>query len=152
MSQSNRRTFLLQVAACGTALSAVQAQAQGAKVDEKDPRTIHACSKAKIKGGRCLATAALEHLNGDTFLGVLIATLEQNGPDGLWRNISLPLEDAGFEAVLGDVFMKGLMRYFESGGKVQQQDALRELHISPMDNVVAISHYVHFMSTRLWVL
>lgn len=40
MSQSNRRTFLLQVAACGTALSAVQAQAQGAKVDEKDPQAV----------------------------------------------------------------------------------------------------------------
>ncbi len=40
MSQSNRRTFLLQVAACGSALAAVQAQAQGAKVDEKDPQAM----------------------------------------------------------------------------------------------------------------
>jgi hypothetical protein len=38
MSQSNRRTFLLQVAAAGTALAASQAQAQAAKVDEKDPQ------------------------------------------------------------------------------------------------------------------
>jgi hypothetical protein len=40
MSQSNRRTFLMQVAACGGALAAVQAQAQGAKVDEKDPAAV----------------------------------------------------------------------------------------------------------------
>ena len=40
MSQSNRRTFLLQVAACGSALAAVQAQAQAAKVDEKDPQAV----------------------------------------------------------------------------------------------------------------
>lgn len=40
MSQSNRRTFMLQVAACGTALTALQAQAQGAKVDEKDPQAV----------------------------------------------------------------------------------------------------------------
>jgi High potential iron-sulfur protein len=40
MSQSNRRTFLMQVAACGGALAAVQAQAQGAKLDEKDPAAV----------------------------------------------------------------------------------------------------------------
>jgi hypothetical protein len=40
MSQSNRRTFLMQVAACGGALAAVQVQAQGAKVDEKDPAAV----------------------------------------------------------------------------------------------------------------
>ena len=40
MSQSNRRTFMLHVAAAGTALAAVQAQAQGAKVDEKDPTAV----------------------------------------------------------------------------------------------------------------
>jgi High potential iron-sulfur protein len=40
MSQSNRRTFLMQVAACGTAALAVtQAQAQ-AKLDEKDPAAV----------------------------------------------------------------------------------------------------------------
>ncbi len=40
MSQSNRRTFLLQVAAAGTALAATtQAQAQ-AKLDEKDPQAV----------------------------------------------------------------------------------------------------------------
>ena len=36
MSQSNRRTFLMQVAAASSVLAAAQAQAQ-AKVDEKDP-------------------------------------------------------------------------------------------------------------------
>jgi len=34
MSQSNRRTFMLQVAVAGTALAAAQAQAQVPKVDE----------------------------------------------------------------------------------------------------------------------
>jgi hypothetical protein len=40
MSQSNRRTFILQVATCGSALAAFQVQAQGAKVDEKDPQAV----------------------------------------------------------------------------------------------------------------
>lgn len=40
MSQSNRRTFLIQVAAAGTAFAASQAQAQAAKVDEKDPQAV----------------------------------------------------------------------------------------------------------------
>ena len=40
MSNSNRRTFLLQVAAAGSALAAAQAQAQAAKVDEKDPQAV----------------------------------------------------------------------------------------------------------------
>lgn len=40
MTSSNRRVFLLQAAACGAALTAVQAQAQGAKVDEKDPAAV----------------------------------------------------------------------------------------------------------------
>ena len=39
MSQSNRRTFMLQVAASGALLTAAQAQAQ-AKVDEKDPQAV----------------------------------------------------------------------------------------------------------------
>ncbi len=39
MSQSTRRTFLMQVAAAGTALAASQAQAQ-AKLDEKDPQAV----------------------------------------------------------------------------------------------------------------
>lgn len=39
MSQSNRRTFLLQVAAASTALAATQARAQ-AKLDEKDPQAV----------------------------------------------------------------------------------------------------------------
>jgi hypothetical protein len=40
MSSSNRRTFLLQVAAAGTAIAAVQARAQGAMVNEKDPQAV----------------------------------------------------------------------------------------------------------------
>ena len=40
MFQSNRRTFLLQAAACGGLLAAAQAQAQGVKVDEKDPAAV----------------------------------------------------------------------------------------------------------------
>jgi hypothetical protein len=39
MSISTRRVFLMQVAACGTALAAANAQAQ-AKVDEKDPQAV----------------------------------------------------------------------------------------------------------------
>lgn len=39
MSQNSRRTFLLQVAAAGTALAATQAHAQ-AKLDEKDPQAV----------------------------------------------------------------------------------------------------------------
>jgi hypothetical protein len=54
MSQSNRRTFLMQVAAAGTALAATtQAQAQ-AKLDEKDPQAVglgyvHDTKKADTK-------------------------------------------------------------------------------------------------------
>ncbi len=41
MSQSNRRVFLMQVAACGSVLAAVgTAQAQAVKVDEKDPQAV----------------------------------------------------------------------------------------------------------------
>ena len=40
MSLSNRRVFLMHVAACGSALAAVGAQAQAAKVDEKDPQAV----------------------------------------------------------------------------------------------------------------
>ncbi len=39
MSQNTRRTFLMQVAAAGTALAATRAHAQ-AKVDEKDPQAV----------------------------------------------------------------------------------------------------------------
>ena len=39
MSQSNRRVFLLQIAAAGTALAASQVHAQ-AKLDEKDPQAV----------------------------------------------------------------------------------------------------------------
>ena len=40
MSSSNRRVFLMQVAACGSVLAAAGAQAQAAKVDEKDPQAV----------------------------------------------------------------------------------------------------------------
>jgi poly-gamma-glutamate capsule biosynthesis protein CapA/YwtB (metallophosphatase superfamily) len=40
MSQSNRRVFLMQVAACGSALAAASVQAQAAKVDEKDAQAV----------------------------------------------------------------------------------------------------------------
>lgn len=40
MSTSNRRIFLLQLAACSSALAATQVQAQAAKVDEKDPQAV----------------------------------------------------------------------------------------------------------------
>ena len=40
MSNSNRRVFLMQVAACGSALAAAGAHAQAAKVDEKDPQAV----------------------------------------------------------------------------------------------------------------
>ena len=41
MKQSNRRVFLMQVAAAGTALTAAgAAQAQAAMVDEKDPQAV----------------------------------------------------------------------------------------------------------------
>ena len=40
MSKSTRRTFLMQVAVAGTALAASQAQAQAAKLDEKDPQAV----------------------------------------------------------------------------------------------------------------
>jgi hypothetical protein len=39
MSQTNRRVFLMQVAACGSAFAATGAQAQ-AKVDEKDAQAV----------------------------------------------------------------------------------------------------------------
>ena len=40
MSSTNRRVFLMQVAACGSVLTAAGAQAQSAKVDEKDPQAV----------------------------------------------------------------------------------------------------------------
>ena len=40
MSSSNRRTFMMQVAAAGATLATAQVQAQGAKVDEKDPQAV----------------------------------------------------------------------------------------------------------------
>jgi hypothetical protein len=40
MTNSNRRVFLMQVAAAGTALAAARAQAQGAMVSDKDPQAV----------------------------------------------------------------------------------------------------------------
>jgi len=40
MSKTNRRIFLMQLAAGGTVLAAAHAQAQAAKVDEKDPQAV----------------------------------------------------------------------------------------------------------------
>ena len=40
MSNTNRRIFLMQLAAGSTVLAAAQAQAQAAKVDEKDPQAV----------------------------------------------------------------------------------------------------------------
>ena len=40
MSNSNRRVFLMQVAAAGSVLAASRAQAQAAKVDDKDPQAV----------------------------------------------------------------------------------------------------------------
>jgi hypothetical protein len=39
MSMTNRRTFMMQVAACGSVLGAGQAMAQ-VKLDEKDPQAV----------------------------------------------------------------------------------------------------------------
>ena len=54
MSNTNRRIFLMQLAAGSTALAAAQAQAQAAKVDEKDPQAValgyvHDTTKADAK-------------------------------------------------------------------------------------------------------
>jgi hypothetical protein len=40
MSNTNRRVFLMQVAAAGSAIVATGAQAQAAKVDEKEPQAV----------------------------------------------------------------------------------------------------------------
>ena len=54
MSNTNRRIFLMQLAAGSTALAAAQVQAQAAKVDEKDPQAValgyvHDTTKADAK-------------------------------------------------------------------------------------------------------
>lgn len=54
MSNTNRRIFLMQLAAGSTALAAVQVQAQAARVDEKDPQAValgyvHDTTKADAK-------------------------------------------------------------------------------------------------------
>ena len=40
MLHSNRRTFLLQVAASGAVLTSIESHAQAAKLDEKDPQAV----------------------------------------------------------------------------------------------------------------
>ena len=40
MSKHNRRTFMMQVAACGSLFAGTQAIAQGAKLDEKDAQAV----------------------------------------------------------------------------------------------------------------
>ena len=40
MSQTNRRIFLMQLAAGSSVLAATQVQAQAARVDEKDPQAV----------------------------------------------------------------------------------------------------------------
>ena len=54
MSQSSRRTFMIQAAACGSALAAGNALAQPARLDEKDPQAValsyvHDTAKADLK-------------------------------------------------------------------------------------------------------
>jgi hypothetical protein len=54
MSNTNRRIFLMQLAAGSTVLAATQAQAQAARVDEKDPQAmalgyVHDTTKADTK-------------------------------------------------------------------------------------------------------
>ncbi len=54
MSDSSRRTFMIQVAACGSALAAGNALAQPARLDEKDPQAValsyvHDSAKADMK-------------------------------------------------------------------------------------------------------
>lgn len=40
MSTTNRRTFMMQVAACGSLVVGTQAMAQAARLDEKDPQAV----------------------------------------------------------------------------------------------------------------
>jgi hypothetical protein len=40
MMTTNRRTFMMQVAACGTLLAGTEAMAQAARLDEKDPQAV----------------------------------------------------------------------------------------------------------------
>jgi len=80
MSQSNRRIFLLQVAAAGTALAATQARAQ-AKVDEKDPQAAglgYVADTAKADGKKypnhkpdqkCSGCALFQGKAGDAYGG-----------------------------------------------------------------------------------
>ena len=54
MSAPSRRTFMIQAAACGSALAAGNAMAQPARIDEKDPQAValsyvHDSAKADVK-------------------------------------------------------------------------------------------------------
>ena len=40
MSSFSRRTFMIQAAACGSALAAGSAMAQAVRIDEKDPQAV----------------------------------------------------------------------------------------------------------------
>jgi hypothetical protein len=94
MSQSNRRTFLIQVAAAGTALAASQARAQAAKVDEKDPQAVslgyvHDTTKADAKkfpkhtkDQKCSGCALFQGKAGDAWGGCGIFGTKQVAANG----------------------------------------------------------------------
>jgi len=94
MSNSNRRTFLLQVAAAGSALAAAQAQAQAAKVDEKDPQAVglgyvHDTTKADAKkfpkhanDQKCSNCALFQGKAGDAWGGCPLFGTKQVAANG----------------------------------------------------------------------
>lgn len=94
MSQSNRRTFLIQVAAAGTALAASQAQAQAVKLDEKDPQAVslgyvHDTTKADgkkfpkhTKDQKCSNCALFQGKAGDAWGGCGIFGTKQVAANG----------------------------------------------------------------------
>lgn len=81
MTTSSRRTFLVQVAACGSALTAMQASAQPARLDEKDPQAVslgyvHDTTKADAKkfpkhtnDQKCVNCALFQGKQGDSWAG-----------------------------------------------------------------------------------
>jgi len=94
MSQANRRTFLLQVAAAGSALAAAHAQAQAAKVDEKDPQAVglgyvHDTTKADAKkfpkhtnDQKCSNCALFQGKAGDAWAGCPLFGTKQVAGNG----------------------------------------------------------------------
>ena len=94
MSQSNRRTFLLQVAAAGSVLAATQAQAQAAKVDEKDPQAaglgyVNDTTKADSKkypnhkaDQKCSGCALYQGKAGDAWAGCPLFGVKQVNANG----------------------------------------------------------------------